>query len=390
MRSYADIVKSMGQPTYDAAARHRFVHAAGASYGALFVGGFALTFWLVDALQLAQASAHLAWAKLAAGLLVGLPLGIGAGWLAARARAAGVSVLIWIVGGVALAWIAGHIPYQGVSFVAGLGDLHPSASASYPYPRAATAFTGVSMVVGALFGLVIGLLEVILIGRAWDRSTVSNRLGRRSLLALSWCVPPAVLMGLYVDSSVHEPIRRPVVDVAFAVDIALDPGADLGRFQATALLPYRRQLTRGYTVYWVATGEPFLDEEDRYVTVDTIDVEFAGGMLLRCRYRSGGDAILTGLTECYALDRELFDWMRQLTASGSIECPGCFIRVEEDVRRWLLVARLDLETLREVSLAQHQGGWFYARATFASDRLLDCRFSSDEPIRVDMCIEVGD
>ena len=110
MNTLQPLLEAYGKPLLDPVVRVRFIRKAGSAYGFIFGAGFAVLVWLPDAIQLQQASAYLAWAKLPVGLIVCALIGLAAGSLAARVRSALLSVLIWIAAAITIAWVTGHIP----------------------------------------------------------------------------------------------------------------------------------------------------------------------------------------------------------------------------------------------------------------------------------------
>ena len=62
----------------------------------------------------------------------------------------------------------------------------------------------------------------------------------------------------------------------------------------------------------------------------------------------------------------------------------------EAICKFLITLRLESRILQhsQVEFEKHHEGWIYLRATFDSERKIDCRFSGDRPISVDLCVEV--
>jgi hypothetical protein len=357
----------------DPAAQARTVAMAGVVYGLVFVAGFAAAFWGLDAAQLAQASAYQPWAKLLLGLALCLPVGALAGWLAARVRWSGVSILIWIGVAPLIAWLGGHIPYEGLSWLARLSDPYPSARAMYAFTPAAAAFTTLSMVIGAGIGLITGPLQLLAVDRAWNYTTAAHRLSLRSLLVLCICLPGAIGFGLLADFQINSPTRDPLVQVGQAVEAALDPARDLRAARVPFLEDVRSQLTPDYTLYLVRMS-PDLETA-------TVDARFDTGLILRCQHGYG--QIFT----CSTLDEDLRAWQQQLATRGRFTCVGCPVLAERAVRVWLAAALPHMGALREVTFLQHLGGWLYQRATFESGHAIDCRFRGHRPVLVDLCVE---
>jgi len=356
--------------------RKRLVRRAGIAYGVVIALGFAASFWLPDALILRQASAEGWWIKLALGSAISVPACALIGWLAARARWSAVTIGWWMLGGAGLAWLGGRVAFDGVSLVARLQDPYPSAVMMFPFTPAAQAFTGISMVIGAGAGLLIGLLSLLATDRAWEHSTRANRLGARSIATLLLGVPPMLVLGFMADFQIQSSSRAPVEATAQVIEQGLDRRVDLAQARLPYLQPYRDRMSAGYAARLVALSSD--------LTTAAVDVTFESGLLLRCTFGFGSVFLCVDVGDDF--DRAMTD----LLTVGHLTCSGCGIQADRDVRAWLVGVLPSLGGLREVRLLQHLGGWLYLRGTFASGRAIDCRFAGNRPIVVNLCIEAAD
>ena len=353
-------------------AHRHFTRMAGAVYGAVAALVFALAIWWQDVAALRDASSALGWQHLVLGLIIFLPLGALIGWLSASARWSAFTIGWWIVGVALLAWLAGRLPYEGVSFIARLNDPYPPPFPMYPISLSAIGYAAFSAIIGALSGLFVGLLSLTALDKAWDFSTKRHRLGFRSMLALFLGAPPLIIAGLMTDFQINSSLRAAFVDVDRVIAIAGDPATDLTRARLPYMQSFRAQLSSNYTLRWVQSSA----EQTTFV----IDAEFDTGLLIRCTY--GFNTVMG----CSNLGQNVRDWMSQLMTVGHTTCAGCDVQVDRDTRRWLASTLPTIGPLREVAMLSHQGGWLYLRATFEADRQIDCRFSGQRPITVDLCI----
>lgn len=354
--------------------RARVIRLAGAVYGLVFALGFAVTMWGIDAVLLWQASFNLAWAKFVLGLLLAAPIAALAGWLATLSRWTIAGILVWIVAGPLLALLAGHLPYEGLSLLAQLGDPYPTGRMAYPFLPPAAVFTGFSMVMGAGFGLMTGLVQIFAVERAWNNSTAEHRLGLRSILSLGLCLPLALVFGALADFQINASTREPIRNVASAIDTALDPAADLRAARVPFLESRRDRMSPAYTTYLVQYSDS--------LDTATVDVLFDTGMLLRCQHGYGV------VFFCSNLEGQLHEWMTELVSLGDIVCANCPVNIDVDALSVLSAARSDLGRLRDVTLFLHRGGWLYERAEFDGGRSIECRFRGNRPIVIDMCAGV--
>lgn len=367
----ADVVAT---PLIDDATFHRrFIRKAGALYGAIVALGFILFFWLPDALMLREAHFQGWWMKLVLGSLAAFPLSAAIGWLAASMRWAGLSLLIWMAGGSLLAWIGGHIQFDGVSWLARLTDIYPSVQAMYPFTPAAAVATGMSMLVGAGAGLLIGVIGLVAVERAWEASTSRYRFSFKSVVMLGLCLPALLVLGPLADFQINASTRGAITGVQQLIETVRDPNADLVRAKLVPMARYRARLSPNYTLHWNTVN----DELTRH----TIDVQFDTGLVLRCPHLLGNAYL------CSELSRRLNEWMTQLVTVADWACTGCSLEVKASVRQWLNATVPTLGKLESVAVLEHHGGWLYMRATFDSGRQIDCRFNGDQPITVDFCTE---
>jgi hypothetical protein len=355
----------------DPAIHRRFIRKAGALYGAIVALGFALFFWLPDALILREAHYQDWWVKLALGLLVTLPVSAVIGWLAAAMRWSGLNLLIWMAGGGLLAWIGGHIQFDGVSWLARLTDIYPSERVMYPFSEPAAAFTGISMVVGAGVGLVVGVIGLVAVERAWDASTSRYGFSIKSIVMLGLCLPALLLLGLLADFQINSSTRNAITEVQRIIEMVRDPNADLVRARLAPMTRYLDRMSPNYILYWNTINDD--------LTRHSIDAQFESGLILRCPVMLGNASL------CTDLSAKLKEWMTQLVTVVDWACTDCSLRIDESVRQWLSATVPTLGKLESVTMLNHHGGWVYLRATFDSGRQIDCRFSGDQPITVDLC-----
>jgi hypothetical protein len=354
----------------------RFTRTAGAAYGAVAAIVFALAVWGQDVAALRDASSTLGWQHLALGLIIFLPLGILTGWLSASARWSAFTLGWWIVGVALMAWLAGRLPYEGLSLIARLGDPYPPPYPMYPIGVPAAGFAAFSAVIGAFAGLFTGLLSLTALDKAWDFSTKRHRLGVRSVLVLALCAPPLIIAGLMADFQINSGLRAAFIEIDRVIAVAGDPATDLIQARLPYMQSFRDRLSTNYTLRWVQSST----EQTNFI----LDAQFDTGLLMRCTYGFGT------VLGCSNLGQNTHNWMSQLMTVGHTTCVGCDVLVARETRRWLASTLPDRGPVREVQMLEHHGGWLYQRATFEDGRQIDCRFSGNRPVKVDLCIEAAD
>lgn len=364
---------TLAAPLISPTVHRHFIRKAGAMYGVVVALGFALFFWLPDALALREANYPGWWMKLVLGLLVTIPLATLIGWLAASARWTGLNVLIWIAGGSLLAWVGGHIQFEGVSWLARLTDIYPSDRMMYPFSEPAAVYTGYGMIVGAGAGLIVGLIGLVAVERAWDASTARYSFSFKSIVMLGLCLPALLVLGLLADFQINSSVRSAFADVQRVITLVRDPNTDLVRAKLAPMARYHDRMSPNYTLHWNTINDD--------LTRLTIDVEFDNGLLLRCPVMLGNAYL------CTELNSKLNDWMRQLVTVEGQACANCALDIDPAVRQWLKETAPTLGNLKSTALLKHHGGWLYMRAEFDSGRRIDCRFSGSQPLTVDYCSE---
>lgn len=201
--------------------RRRF----GLLYGALAGVTFTLAAWGWDAIGLAGAHGFLPWAKLALGAVPCLILTVLVAWLATRIDRRPVSLLLWMLAGVALALLATRVAVEGSAVLFGLADPHLRELIDYPFSEGMRARQGVGMVLLGALGLLAGLFVDFFVEGS---TTAMDPIGRWGPVLL-WIVI-FVVAGSVTDGLINAPFRAPVVVIDDLVQFALDiEGTDVDR-----------------------------------------------------------------------------------------------------------------------------------------------------------------
>jgi hypothetical protein len=198
----------------------------GASLDGLWLGllsglVFGLTAWGIDAVALGNASVDHPWDKLAMGLVFSLLTGGIAGWLTAVIDRAAAGLILWACAGIAYAWLAGHIPFDGLSALLRMSE--PRLGEIVPYPFVASARVRTAFLMFVIGGLSAmgGTLELVLLDRARD---AQSALGRA--ISIGLIVPFFVLAGVAADGIINRPLRDPLVAVDRVIGWAVDAQAN--------------------------------------------------------------------------------------------------------------------------------------------------------------------
>ncbi|HYN89175.1 MAG TPA: hypothetical protein VER55_11620 [Ardenticatenaceae bacterium] len=201
--------------------RRRF----GLLYGVLAGVAFALVAWGWDAIGLAGAHGFLPWAKLALGVVPSVALTMLVAWVATRIDRRPVSLLLWVLAGVALALLATRVALQGSAALFGLADPQLRELINYPFTEGIRARQGVAIVLLGALGLLAGLFADLFVEGS---TTAIDPIGRWGPV-LVWSVI-FVVAGSVADGLINSPFRAPVVVIDDLVQFALDiEGTDVDR-----------------------------------------------------------------------------------------------------------------------------------------------------------------
>jgi hypothetical protein len=355
--------------------RQRFIRRTGFIYGAIFAIAFGLALWGPDANALRAASVYLWWGKLAVGLVLILPLGMLTGWLAASVRWTGLAILLWVAAGLLITVIAGHVGYEGLSWLTMLSDPYPSSNSMFAFTSSSAAVTGIATIMGMGLGLLISLLSLWATNRAWEHSNRSNQLSLRSIFALIVGVFPILIIAPMQDFQINATLRSGFEQTAKAIKATADPKVDLLAARLPFMESVRPLITPNFTMYWVSASS---DQQ-----ILTTDILFDNGVLLRCN----ANTYVVG--PCVQINKDFPEWMTELMTAGHLTCTYCGVQTDRATRRWLALSLPSLQgvKLQSIQMLQYQSGRIYERATFENGDQIDCRFSGASPVVVDLCVD---
>lgn len=185
-------------------------------YGAAVALAFAAWTWLPDGYLLSRAHAMQPWIKLIIGLIVCVPVGGLAGWLAMRFDRAWASLLLWLVAALVFAWMSVALPFlygpQWVISSYAVPAQLPETIYEDLLTRVQVAFVWV-----AIFVSIAGILELPMGESAVFSTSVFGKLAP-SLV----CAALMGISGFMADGLTNQPLRDPLLltdkTLQFAVD----------------------------------------------------------------------------------------------------------------------------------------------------------------------------
>jgi hypothetical protein len=190
----------------------------GLLYGILAGLGFAFFAWGIAALRLSGAHAGAPWLQFFLGAGICMAIGAAAGWLTARSDNSLVGVVCWLAAGILFAWIAGHLPFEGMSL--GISLFTPELQdTSYIYPENMRSRMVVVYIVIIICSTLAGALENVIVDSARAAATPVA-----SVLILLLVIPFFALAGWVVTDYIIQPLTDPLI----AVDDLLQFGIQVG------------------------------------------------------------------------------------------------------------------------------------------------------------------
>ncbi len=176
--------------------------------GALTGLALAVGTWTLHAIPLIAYPVRGRLPSMVLGCLALLVIGGLGGWLAALAESAILSVLIWVVAGVAFTWVIGHTPYELHNLTVWLADRRFWGLPIYPYNAAAQYFM---FMAGFFVLLVLAILGLLQNYRLEGLSAEVNPKGRftgRAWFGLLIPLPFVLGVGLVADNLINAPMRE--------------------------------------------------------------------------------------------------------------------------------------------------------------------------------------
>jgi hypothetical protein len=377
------MIEKLASPPPRQKVTHAVLLRAGVGYGLLFGLGLALFVWGYDALILSRSSADMAWSKLLIGLPCLLVIGGIAGILGAWTSSTLLTTGVWAITLGCIGWLAGHIPFTGINWLAGVIDPRFAGLPLWPYTDGNALRTLLVIIAYTIYGFGVGYVETLAIEWAWDRTTPEGRMRIRawSVLLVAWlmALPPTFILNYVMMTD----IRMPQVRVANLVETYLEGGEAAVSATGQNTIEAQRngpRFTPNYTIYFAGFE----------TSTDTLyagysDVLFDTGFMLRCIVM--GDRV----TFCDDLSQKLNLRIGQMVqAAKTGERPWLADKmktfaVTDDVMTWLQTHQEQLSDAYRLTVTAQKGSWMYVTAQFDTGATMTCRFSGNAVVAVDQC-----
>jgi hypothetical protein len=365
-------------------AQHQFVRKLGLRNGLLIGLALALGALVPRAITLSSAHVQGMYPALLLGLLALLLLGGVAGWLSVWRSSALWGALLWLLASAAMTWTLGHLPYEGQSLAAWLGERSFWGLPVYAFSAAAQARLLMAGFFIVLCLTILGLLQNYRLEGIDSETDAEGGMSGRAWFLLLLPLPLVLGVGLAADNIVgsservaqqlvHEAIRTGRTYDGDLFELSLKRGVNYN-----AIAGVRDQMSARYAL---STGEVTLAASSSVVIV----AHFDNGAWINCRVTADQ------LFHCYdASPPYMQGFPALLTGSETPEgCRECAIKVDESQRDWFL-DRSDLwgGTPHITWLAQ-RGSYVLMQAQSPQTGYgVECLFHGISPVTLSQCWEV--
>jgi hypothetical protein len=365
-------------------AQHQLVRKLGLRNGLLIGLALALGALAPRAITLGRAHVQGMYPALLLGLLALLLLGGVAGWLAAWRSSALWGALLWLLASAAMAWTLGHLPYEGQSLAAWLGERSFWGLLVYAFSAAAQARLLMAGFFIVLCLTILGLLQYYRLEGIASETDADGGMTGRTWFLLLLPLPLVFAVGLAADNIVgsservaqqlvHEAIQTGRTYEGDLFELSLKRGVNYN-----AIAGVRDQMSANYAL---STAEVTLAASSSVVIV----AHFDNGAWINCRVTADQ------LFHCYDASSPYLQGFPALLIGGETpeDCRECTIKVAEPQRDWFL-ARSEqwVGTPRITRLAQ-RGSYVLMQAQSPQTGYgVTCLFFGLSPVTLSQCQEI--
>jgi hypothetical protein len=362
-------------------AKHAFERKAGWRYGFVFGVLFVFFTYAWDAFQLYNWGVEYWWIKLALACVTILPLALLTGGIGGYVNWL-IKLPLWGLFGVLAAYCAIHIPFDGARIA--LQNLDPILQiVEYlPIPEAASDSFGMMATLGALLGIIVGLLQTVLVNSAWERTTEDYRMTLVGAAFFFLTFPIALAFAVLFDGTAHLPMRLPVERINAIVESGLHAPPN----QDHAAMEYHEALVYMTGQQWAKNFVP--DYKMRLASVEAtrlgesyVDVSFANGFNWRCRLSSFGEFAVG----CTDLNSEYARYISEFIPRGSFRCADCQARVTQQALDWRGANARELTSTDRVQIVHNAGSSITIRVQSQDANSFECLIWGANPVIVQKC-----
>ena len=350
----------------------------------LFIGlALGLGAWASDVIRIARLPVTNYLPSLLLGFGVVLLIGGLAGWLSGRIARTPVTVLLWLLAGVAFMWVISYAPYYGRTFVVWLTDSRFWGRAVFPFMLEATP--GSLVLAGFFILLTLAGLAMVQNYRLENMASEMSHRGHmsaRGWLGLLWPLPIVFLVSLITHNTMANPAAPAVAVTNQAILVARDYEGDLRGLELGdgidygALRPVHDMLRGGDFTLSVVDVNPL-------TSTVIVGADFADGGWVYCR------VISDQLSFCYDASLPYTTGLHSLITGQPLPdpCRGCLLQTEDEAAAWLAERRDRFGPDPAIERLAQQGAHVQMRVT-GLDITAECWIEGVAPVRLMSCEEV--
>ena len=351
----------------------------------LFIGlALGLGAWAVEAVRIARLPVTNYLPTLLLGLGVALLIGVLAGWLSGRIARTPITIVIWLLAGVAFMWTLSYLPYYGRSLVVWLTNWRFWGRTVFPFILEATP--GSLVLAGFFILLTLAGLALVQNYRLENLTAEINHRGRmstRGWVALLWPLPIVFLVSLITHNTMANP-AAPAAEVIYrAIPVARDYEGDLRELELGDGIDYGALRS----VHDRLDGDFTLSIVDINPLTSTVVVgaDFAGGAWVYCRVINGQ------LSFCYDASPPYTIGLRSLITGEPLPdpCRGCALMADDVTAAWLAERRDRFGPAPAIERVAQQGSHVLMRVVGDGGFTAECWIEGIGPTRLTSCEEVG-
>jgi hypothetical protein len=293
-------------------------------------------------------------------------------------------LLIWLVVGVLMLLVIGHVPYEGRSLTVWLADRRAWGLPVYPFGD--TAGVGVGMA-GFFILLMLGILGLLQSYRLEGIAAETDRRGRpgaRGWFLLLMPLPLVVGVGFIADSMVNRPLRMAPQLVHEAIRTGRTYSGDLFELSLergvnyNAISGVREQISDDYSL---AIASVDLGVNDTVFVV----ADFDNGAWINCR------VVAEQLSFCYDASLPYTQGFPALITTGATpeDCGQCAVKAGDEQRAWLVARSEMFRSSPQVTRLAQWGDYVLMQAESSDGGYaVECLFDGLNPVRLERCWEV--
>lgn len=362
-------------------AKHAFQQRAGWRFGLIFGALIVLTGYGWDALQLYLVHAEFWWLRLVLAAVTILPLAILAGGIGGYVNWL-LKLPLWVLFGIAGAFCAIHLPFEGAQFLVQRLDPNASLGEYLRLTELALDSFGILALLSAVLGVVVGLAQNVIVNWAWERSDEEYRLTLTSWALLFLAAPLAFIYAFLFDISANLPLRAPLALINAVVESGLNdaPGQDPSQMETRRSQIYstgqrwRSLMSSEYVIRLAAS-------ESAETGDSVVDVWFRNGANLRCGTTRGGEFPRT----CYDLNVEYSRILSEFVPRGSFRCPDCEMEIADPAVAWQQQNAAPLPADAVFTVRHGAGSVVNVRVRTSPGSAFECLLSGTSPITIERC-----